>query len=285
MSKLKLNKLVKEYAVMTAGVAAVAIATSVFFEPASLVTGGVTGLGIVLRDLFKDVADIPVWLTNAVLNIPLFIMAWKVKGFKFVSRTLYATVLLSPALYLASLIPTWSHDVLLCSIFGGALSGFGLGLVFRANATTGGSDLAAWIIHHFKRHVNVSQIMLVLDIAVILAGLLVFGAEKSMYAVIAAFVTSKAVSAVLEGLSYAKAAYIISDKSVEIGRKLLSDLERGVTSLSGKGLYTGDEKDVILCVVSTKEIVRLKDIAKEIDKDAFVIVSDVREVLGEGFGA
>lgn len=283
MNKTVIVKAIKEYLMITLGVFTVAISTSVFFEPGNLVTGGVTGIGIIVRDIFADVAEIPVWLTNLVLNVPLFIAAIKVKGFKFVRRTLFATALLSPALYITSFIPSLSGDILLVSLFGGVASGLGLGIVFRYSSTTGGSDLAAWIVHHFIKHESVSKILLVIDGVIILAGFVVFGPEKTMYAIIAAYVSSKLIAATLEGLSFAKAAYIISDKSAEIADEIMRELERGATALMGKGAYTGEEKDVLMCVVSTKEIVRLKEIAREIDKDVFIIVSDVREVLGEGF--
>jgi uncharacterized membrane-anchored protein YitT (DUF2179 family) len=265
------------------GVAVMAIGISLFMEPAELVSGGVTGLGIVLQRVTRDFVKIPLWAFNAVLNIPIFIAAWRVKGFEFISKTLLATALLSPALFLTSLIPLKTGDILLSAVFGGALSGAGLGLVFRSGATTGGSDLLATVIHHYKRHLQISKILLALDFLVILTGMLVFGPEKSLYAVISVFISSKVVSTVLEGLSYAKAAYIISDNFSMIGQRLLAEMERGVTILNGKGLYTGSEKNVLLCVVSSKEIIKLKDIVKDADKQAFIIVSDVREVLGEGF--
>ncbi|MDR1704948.1 MAG: YitT family protein, partial [Clostridiales bacterium] len=227
--------------------------------------------------------DVPLWAVNALLNVPIFIAAWRIKGFKYISKTLLATALLSPALFLTSLIPLRTGDILLNAVFGGAVSGFGLGLVFRAGATTGGTDLLASVIRHYKKHIPVSRILLILDFIVILTGFIMLGAEKSLYAVISVFTASKVVSAVLEGFSFAKAAYIISDKSDEIGQRLLTEMERGVTMLNGKGLYTGNEKSVLLCVVSSKEVIKLKEITEDADKHAFVIVSDVREVLGEGF--
>lgn len=276
-----------EYIFIMLGVLLLAFSIRNFLEPNQLVTGGATGLGIIGQNLAEKYFGFtyPLWLSNLVINTPLFIIAAKVLGVRFVKRTIFATVFLSVALYLVEFIPplNMEQDLLLAAVFGGALSGTGIGIVFSNSSTTGGSDIAATLIHHYKKHISVSKIMFVIDTIVILIGIFVFGINKAMYAIIYVFISSRIVNAILEGLSFSKVAFIISDKSEEIGKELLSVLERGVTSLSGKGMYTGQAKNVVMCVVSTKEIVTLKTLVSEIDKKAFVIVSDVREVLGEGF--
>lgn len=281
------NSSIREYLIIIIGCIMMAIAIESFFNAYSLVTGGVTGLAIVIRDLSDRVGyPMPIWLTNILLNVPLFLLGLRTKGKDFLTRTLFATITLSVALYFAKYIPpieAGEQDLILIAIFGGVISGLGLGLVFRCFATTGGTDLAASILHNYYRHVSVSRILFVMDSLVILVGLFVFGPTKAMYAIVAVFVSSKAIDMILEGMSFAKAAFIISNRSDEIAAALMSELSRGVTGLSGRGMYTRHDKNVLLCVVSVKEVVKVKELVRELDPNAFVIVADVREVLGEGF--
>ena len=191
--------------------------------------------------------DIPLWATNAALNLPLFILGARARGPAFIKKSLFAVIVFTPALYLASLIPKYTDifaglDLPLSSVFGGVLMGAGLGLVFRRQATTGGSDLAASILQKYRPHLSISKTMLVIDSVIIGAGFFTFGPERAMYAVIAVFVCSRITAAAIEGLSFAKAAFIISDKPDEIAAMLMTDLARGVTALSGTGMYTGASK-------------------------------------------
>ena len=278
---MRKNKIVWDYTKIVIGAFLMAVATTVFYDANSMVTGGVTGLAIVV----KAFLGIPLWLTNIVLNVPLFIWGIKENGKGFFLKTFIATAILSLMLWLTKLLPAFEmgNDLALVAVFGGAIGGAGLGLVFSAGATTGGSDLAASIIHNYMKHVAVSKIMFIIDALVILLGFFVFGHVIAMYAIISVFIYSWVVDAILEGLSFAKAAFIISDSSEEISKVIMDELGRGITGLSGRGMYTGRRKDVALCVVSNKELVRLKEIARSIDENAFIIVADVREVLGEGF--
>jgi len=265
-----------------------ALGVTLFFEPNSLITGGVSGISIIVRDLSERWLPftVPLWLTNALLNLPLFVLGTKILGMKFLKRTLFATAYLSLAYFLLESLPFFQiggSDLFLASVFGGVVCGTGIGIVFRGRATTGGSDILASIIHKFKRHVAISKIMFISDFFVISLGLFLYGFTKGMYAVIAVFISSRCINSVLEGLSFAKAALIISDRSGEISERIMAETERGGTFLSGRGMYTGNEKNVILCVLSSKEIVVLKRLVYETDRAAFVIVADVREVLGEGF--
>lgn len=281
------RKTILEYVLILAGGAIMAIGINSFYDANQLVTGGVTGLAIIVHELTKNTAfPFPLWLTNIVLNIPLFILGAKTLGRRFLIRTSFATIYLSATLYFARYIPpvtTGDSDLILIAIFGGVLSGVGLGLVFRSSATTGGSDLAASIVQSRLKHISVSRIMFVVDSLIILLGLFVFGPTKAMYAVVSVYISSKIIEAILEGLSFAKAAFIISSRPDDIAGRLLHELERGATGLHGRGLYTGLDKMMILCVVSSKEVVNLKEIVHEIDPGAFVIVTDVREVMGVGF--
>ncbi len=276
--------IIQNYAIISVGVILLALGISVFYAPYGMVTGGVSGLAIIIAETSKGLGfSIPIWLTNLLFNVPLFAIGLKALGIKNLAKTIYATFFLSFALYLTNFIPAIETDLTIASVFGGVTCGLGLGLVFRSVATTGGTDLAANIIHLKLRHVSIQKIMFVLDATIIIIGLFTFGPIKAMYAIVGVFITSKVIDGVLEGLSFAKAAFIISTKSDEISKSILLKIDRGVTALSGRGAYTNTEKDVLLCVVSSKELVEIKQLVKEIDNRAFVIVADVREVLGEGF--
>jgi len=275
------------YAQIVLGTAILAFAVVMFLSPHELVFGGATGLGIITQAVGRNSfsVEIPLWLTNIIINTPLFLWAARVKGISFLKRTGIATALLSLFLYLFGLLPALALDghLLLAALFGGAIAGVGLGLVFRNMATTGGSDLAAMIVKHYRKHMTLSRLMFIIDAVVISAGFFVFGPVKALYAIIGVYTSSRTIAGVLDGLSFAKAAFIISDNGDAISAALLSGLSRGATVLDGRGMYTGSSKNVIICVVSQKEIVQLKEIVSATDREAFVIVSDVREVMGKGF--
>lgn len=279
------KELFKDYVYIIVGTTLLALATNVFFEKQHLVTGGVTGLAIIIKNLTKSIwkGGIPLWFTNTLVNIPLFIIAVSIKGKVFGAKTLFSTIYLSFALYITQNIISPTQDLLLSSIFGGVIGGTGLGLVFAGFATTGGTDLAASLLHLYFNHISVGNLMFMIDAIIIGAGLFIFGGEKTMYAIIAVYITAKMMDGILEGINFSKAAFIISKYSNDIAEELMKNLDRGVTSLFGQGMYTKQDREVLLCVVSKKQIAKLKEIVRDMDNHAFVIVADVREVLGEGF--
>lgn len=276
---------VVEALLIIVGTFLMAVSINLVYEPMGLVTGGVSGIAIVVKYLTTGLMDggIPIWVTNVVLNIPLFIGAILLKGRKFVQKTLFATVCLSVALYIVPSYDVAYQDLLLASVFGAVICGVGLGLVFMTLATTGGTDLLGMIIHEFFKYYTVPQILMVVDTIIVIAGAVTFGLNKALYAVIAVYITSKVIDGMLEGLKFAKLAYIISDKYDEIAHEILHTLDRGATGIHATGMYSNDDKKMLFCVVSKKEIVELTELVARIDSKAFVIVSDVREVLGEGF--
>ena len=267
------------------GTAGVAFAVQCMYDPCGLVTGGFSGIAIIIKSLTEHIipGGVPLWLTNLLLNIPVCIVAYIKMGKRFIGRTLFGTVMLSVWLYILPVIDLAQGDMLLVALFGGVFSGAGMGMVLRASATTGGTDMVAALIQLKIRHYNVAQIMQILDGAIVILGFFVFGLRPSLYAIVAIFVTTKVSDAILEGFKYSKAAYIITDKYEEVAKVLMEELDRGATGLKATGMYTGKDRCVLYCVVSKKQIVTLKEIVVNIDPKAFVIVSDVREVLGEGF--
>lgn len=273
------------YVLILVGTAVMALAIQCIYDRVGLVTGGFTGLTIIIRNITKSVISggIPLWFANIVLNIPVFIYSYVKFGKKFVGRTLFATIMLSVWLYIIPGVDLSGDDYLLAALFGGVFTGVGMGIVLRAGATTGGTDMVAALIQTKMRHYSVVQIMQVMDAAIVIAGLYVFGLRSTLYAVVSIFVSTKVSDGFLEGFKNSKAALIITNHYKKVAARVMDELGRGVTGMDAKGMYTQDYKCVLYCVVSRKEIVQLKEIVNDVDPDAFVIVSDVREVLGEGF--
>lgn len=250
--------------------------------PNKIAAGGVSGLAVVTFHLWGW----PVALTMLLINIPLFLACLWSFGPRFGAKTLFGAVFISIMIEfwesVVKIMPL-TRDPLLASLYGGVIAGVGMGIAFRFRGTTGGTDLAAQLLNRVSG-ISVGHSLLIFDGAVIaLAGIVFNSTELALYAIITMFVTSKLLDAVLEGLDYAKAAFIISERSGEIGEKILNDLQRGATGLLGKGLYSTARKEVILCVISRAEEIKLKEIVRKIDPRAFVIITDVHEVLGEGF--
>ena len=268
-----------EYGIIVLGTAIMAFAIKNIYDPVSMVTGGVSGLAII----FKEMWGVPLWLTDTLLNVPLFAAAYFIMGWKFIKRTLFATVLLSLFLYVLPVVNLTDSDMLLSALFGGILSGIGTGLLFLVGCTTGGTDMLAVLIQRAVPYYTVAQVMQVLDGMIVAAGALVFGIPAALYAMIAIFCLAKVTDGIIEGLKFSKQAYIISDQYEEIAQAVMSRMGRGVTSLEARGMYSGQEKKVLFCVVSKKELVELRQITAEFDPRAFMIVNDAREVFGEGF--
>lgn len=287
MDKEKINykKEALELFQIMVGTVCMALAVNIVFEPIGMVTGGVSGLAIVIKELSGHwkTGGVPVWLTNFVLNIPIFLAAMRLKGRGYIGKTLFANLCFTIALFFIPLTNIAQKDYLLAAVVGSVLNGTGLGLIFANGYSTGGTDLLSAIIHHYLPYYPVGRILFVMDSLVILAGACLFGIYIATYAVIAVYLSARIMDAIIEGGKFAKLAYIISDQYEAIGKEIMETLDRGVTALEGKGMYTGKSRKTLLCVVSKKEIAKLSKIAHEHDKNAFVIISDVREVLGEGF--
>ena len=285
MSGTTIRTLIRNYLLIIIGTALMAFAIASVLEPASLVTGGFSGIAIIVKQYTGHLipGGVPLSVTNLVLNIPVFLIAIRLKGLRYLIHTLFATVMLSFWLSVLPVIPLAGDDLLLASLYGGILMGAGIGLVFVTGATTGGTDLIAALVQHFLRHYSISNILWVIDTAVVLVGVYLYGIQITLYAIIAIYLTSKISDGIIDGLKFSKAAFIITEKPEALAALVMEELGRGVTGISATGMYSGDSKNMLLCVVSKKEIVRLKELAKSCDPNAFVIVTDVREVLGEGF--
>lgn len=288
MAQKKYNKklmVLRKYITIIAGAILMALSVNLVYEPIGMVTGGISGLGIVVKELTKNLipGGFPVYLFNLICNVPLFLISLKMKGKKFVLSAFVGTISYILALRIIPIYNLHFEDTLLASIFGGVIGGAGIGMVFSASASTGGTDLVAILIHYYKKHISTPMLMTLVDGVIIFFGAVVFGIGNALYAIIAVFITAKVSDGILEGLKFAKMAYIISDEYTAIANSILHSLDRGVTSISATGMYSNQDRKMLFCVVSKKEIVKIIEISHKIDPKSFVIVSDVREVMGEGF--
>ncbi|NMB46144.1 MAG: YitT family protein [Firmicutes bacterium] len=268
-----------EYGIVTLGVVITALGYNWFLIPNRIAAGGVSGIGTILHYLW----GFPVGFTMLALNIPLFIAVSYVLGPRFGLKSVYGAVLLGVLtdVFAAYTSPVTS-DPLLAAIYGGSFVGTGIGLAMRQRGSTGGTDLAALLINHFTQ-MRVGQSLLMVDAGIILLAGIVFGPEQALYAFLSLYISSKAIDLVQEGTGYNKAAYIISAHPEEIANVVMTRLGRGVTALQGTGMFTGTDRQVLSVIVSRQEITIIKDMVREIDPKAFLVISDVREVLGEGF--
>lgn len=268
------------------GTGLMAIAVNCVFEPMHLVTGGVTGIGIIVKELTRSITGgegVPLWVTNLVCNIPLFVLAFYLQGKRFFRRGLVSAVIFTVYLGVIPVTQMLTRDALLNSVLGAVLMGLGLGLVFAEGSTTGGMDLLAVLLQRRFRHLTEAQILAVVDGTIVIAGAVIFGLEHALYALVAIFIVTRVSDGIMNGLKFSKVGYVISDKSSEISQRLMKEIQRGVTGIAITGMHTGTRRNMLMCVVSRKEIVELKEIVFEIDPDAFVIVTNVSETVGEGF--
>jgi len=286
---------------VTVGAIITAIAIRLFLDPVDIVPGGVSGLSMGVERLarrfipdsinigstslsfmwLKEVLKIE-WL-NLIFNVPLFILGAKLLGKKMATLTLLAILELTITL---KLMPVYKvvDDLMLNSIFGGITVGIGLGLVFRYGATTGGTDLAGAIINHKYPNFSIAKGMALVDLfIVVFIGVVQEDVKVSMYSLVAVYFCMKLADMVLDNFGYQKGFFIVSSKPQEIANALMSDLGRGVTLLKGEGMYSKQDRPVLLCVVSRSQFVQAKKIIQEVDESSFIMVSDMSEVLGEGF--
>ena len=272
------KQLAWDYLLVTLGALLTAFAFAAFFLPHDIAPGGVTGIATVL----SSVTGLNVGLLSFLINLPLFAVGWRRVGLRFAVRSFISMMLLS---LLIDVMPEFdlAGNMMLAAIFGGVTMGAGLGLVVRAGATTGGTDMAARVIHQRIPYLSVGVILFIIDCLVVLLAGFQIQAEYALYAFICLYSSSKLIDVVMNGLTTEKACFINSLHGKEIKQALMDEIGRGVTMLDAKGGFSGQERPVVLCVVSAQELGRLKNIVHRMDPQAFVFISDAHEVLGEGF--
>lgn len=248
----------------------------------NLSEGGFTGITLLLYFLFK-------WdpsYTNLLLNIPLFFIGWKLLGRTSFFYTILGTVSVSIFLWIFQrnqIHMPLKDDLTLAALFAGVFIGIGLGIIFRFGGTTGGVDIIARLVNKFAG-ISMGRTMFTFDAAVITLSLIFYlSYQEAMYTLVAVFVGARVIDFIQEGAYSARGAMIISDSNNEIAQKIMEEMERGVTVLRGYGSYTKKDREVLYCVVAKNEIIRLKNVITSIDPHAFVSVTAVHDVLGEGF--
>ncbi len=271
---------VRDYAQLTIGALIIAAGLNAFLAPNRVVSGGVTGIAMIANILF----GLPTGIVLLCLNIPLLLVGmYYAGGWRFGIRTVYATVVMALAIdLLAPFVPQVTQDPLLYTIFGGLVDGLGMGLVFRARGTTGGTDIIAKLVNRFTG-MQLGQVILWANTAVLLAAAGFVGLQPALYALIVSFVGSRVVDAVQEGAVYARTAMIVSRKPNAIRQGVLEELQRGLTVLEGRGGYTEADQEVLYVVVAKSEIAALKRVVRLADPQAFVVITEAHEVLGYGF--
>ena len=257
-----------------------AAAYPTFLDPGKIAPGGLTGVAMILKHLWGwDIG-----ITSLILNIPLFIVGYKAMGRVFAFRSLAATILFS---LMIDLLPLKAITVepILGTLYGGILLGIGLGFILRGGATTGGTDMAARMVHKYLPFLSVGMFLFLIDCTVVVAAWIFIGSSEALYALICIFITGKAVDMVMLGLSSNKACFVITSEWETVSRRLMTEMDRGVTQLSARGAYSGIERPVVLCVLPPQEVSRLKEIVRQEDEKAVMFITEAHEALGEGFSS
>lgn len=259
---------------------AFSVGINCFLANNNILNGGLTGIATILNYLF----DFPIGMGIFLMNVPLLLVAFKKLGMMFVFRTFWVIAISSVIIDLGAFLPVYKNDLLLSAIFGGVLSGFSLGIIFLRNATTGGVDIIAKLIKLKYPHITLGKSIFILDAVVIITGGIVYGNLESMlYAAITVFVSAQVLDYIIYGISRGATIMIISEKSDEIRHLIINDLHRGVTVLKGQGGYSGAEKNILLCACFDNQTQKLIKKIKSADENAFFIVTQSKQILGEGF--
>ena len=266
------------YAQILIGALIAGAAYPLFMTPNRIAPGGVTGIATILNHLFHW----PVGTVSLILNLPLFLISYRAMGRVFAFRSLIATVFFTLFIDILPLQPM-TNDPLLGALYGGVMLGAGLGMIMRGGATTGGSDMIARMVHKRFQFISVGSFLFAIDFAVVLSAGFLIGTSEALYALINIFLSAKVMDVVIIGFSANKACFVMSSRWQEISDRIMREMDRGVTQLTARGAYTGTERPTLLCVISRSEIMAFKRILREEDENAFVIIVEAHEAIGDGF--
>lgn len=281
LNKKSALQLLKNNIMWVIGCSLYSIGVCCFAVPNSIAQSGFTGIAVIVNHLFL----LPVGIVNLALNIPMLILMWIFLGRQLVARTLWVTVILSTALdVFGAIMPTYTGDKLLASLFCGILEGAGLGLITITGATSGGTDIVARLIHKKWKFITIGKVVLVADALVIISNMIVFRSiESGLYAIITIFASTRLIDSMVYGTGNGKMLMIITEKPEEISKAIITSSHRGVSIVPVVGAYTGENKNMLICVARRHEIPGIIRTAKAIDHKTFIIVSEANEILGEGF--
>ena len=278
--ELRIRKIIKEYSIITIGALIMAIGVSLFLLPNELSTGGFSGLGTIAYYIFK----FPLGVTTLILNIPLLLIAHFRISKELFLKSIYGTVALSLLIDVLDKLQPIIEDKFLGCIYGGILMGVGTAIILKVNGSTGGSDLLSYVIKSFRPQYKSGTLILSIDATIIMLNVLVFRTISiGLYSAIAIFLMSKMIDLIFEGVNFTKVLLIISPEYKEIAKTIGKNVDRGSTALYSKGMYTNEEKMTLLCVGSRNEAYHIQYLARQKDKNAFIIIMNAREVLGKGF--
>ncbi|MBQ2749377.1 MAG: YitT family protein [Clostridia bacterium] len=284
MTKTSLWQLFKKGVIITIGCLIYAISINLFFVPANLNTGGLTGIALIFNTLW----NLPVGLSVFFLNLPVILLAIRFIGFRYIVWTLYATVvsslLIDLTVPLEGLLALGESDSLLFCIFGGVVCGAGLGIVYTQDASTGGTDVISRLIQLVFPHMTMGRLMLICDLIIVAAGAMILGDPIiALYSIVAIYLSSGAIDTVLYGLEKSQMATIVTTLGDQVCSRLLEELNRGVTRIPSLGGYSSNENETLLCAISARQMSKVQTIVSEVDPNAFVIFSPVHDIMGDGF--
>lgn len=273
-------KKAKDFASIACGALILALGINIFLLPSNISAGGVSGMGILLFHTLK----IPIWATTLAVNAVLFFFGYRTLGRTALAKSAAGILCLSAFLALTEKISMPVSDIFIASVFGGVLCGAGIGLTVRIGASTGGSDFAAIMINKAFPYISAAKLIMIIDCSVVAVSGAVFADyEITLYSLVSLYISVKTVDFVITSGKFAKCLYIISDSHEEIANRIMSELGRGVTGIDSVGLYTGKKGKMLMCAAGAKEVFKAVSIIKSVDKNAFTVISDVREIYGEGF--
>lgn len=275
------KKYLKQYLLITLGAIVYAVGQNIFIRPLHIPLGGVTGIALIINYL----TQLPVGMTNLVLNIPLLILGYRTLGRGFFVKTIYGTVVVSVAMDTVGLLLTYSYqgDLLLAALFGGVIMGAGGGLILRQGGSAGGLDIIGKYVNK-KRDMPMGNVSLMINVFIIGGSALIYqNLESAMYAMVTSFLYNTVVDRMLYGADMQKKAMIVTDRPAEVAEAIMAKLGKGVTSWDGKGMYTGNRRTVLMCAVHRYETSVLKGILEEVDADSLLLLSELTEVFGTGF--
>lgn len=274
------RKYIKETIEIVIGCLLMAAGTSLFLLPNQLSSGGFAGISTIVYYLF----GLPLGTTMLILNIPLIILTIIRVGKETAIKGIIGTIVLSVFIDILEKFGALTEDRLLACIYGGILIGLGTAIVLKANASTGGTDLLTYIIRSYKPHYRASNLIVIIDIAIVVLNVIFFREiEIGLYSAIAIYLSGKMIDVVFEGIYFTKTMFIVSSKYKEIAQEIGQKLDRGSTAVYAKGMYTRERKMMLWCVASRGEVAKIKQIAQEIDPRSFIVISSAREVWGKGF--
>ena len=278
--KIEFPKMLKEIIESIIGSAIMAAGTSLVLLPNQLSSGGVAGIATIFYYLLK----IPMGTTILAFNVPLFALAVYKIGKNFFIKSMVGTISFSIFIDMLDRLEPLTNDRFLACIYGGIIIGLGTAIILKANSSTGGSDLISYLARSFKPNLRTSNIIVMIDVAIVALNVIFFReVEIGLYSAIAIYIMGKIIDIVFEGIYFTKLVFIVSDKNEKIAKEIGDNIKRGTTGLLGKGMYTKKDKLVLMCATARGDVAKVKNIAREIDPNSFIIITNSREVVGQGF--